>query len=206
MRTLDFESANPTVIKSIKQRDFLNTWLRLYAPAQRAPRIGEFQPARIEEEFPDLVFMTVEKAEPLHLIIDSDGTRMSIAYGHTGKGRYLDEYLGARLAPLVMPIYRQCVACALPVYTVSHVDDACGRIVSYERLLLPFSDGRDASHGVTHIIASLKTISEDGSFEIKNLMRGSDTLPTPRIRAVIDRDLFHRTPGRIPAADLIEFS
>jgi hypothetical protein len=67
---------------------------------------------------------------------------------------------------------------------------------------LPFSE----NGGVTHIIASLKTISEDGSFEIRNLMRGNDTLPTPKLRAVIDRELFHRLPGRIPSADLIEFS
>jgi len=146
--------------------------------------------------------MAFEKAEPLQLIIDSDGTRMSVAFGYTGKGRYLDEYLGARLAPLVMPIYQQCVTRALPVYTVSHVDDACGRIVAYERLLLPFSE----NGGVTHVIASLKTISDDGSFEIRNLMRGSDTLPTPKLRAVIDRELFHRVPGRIPSGDLIEFS
>ena len=199
---MNFESANPTVVKSIRQRDLLNTWLRLFAPAQRVPRVGEFQPSRIEEELPDLVFMTVEKAEPLQLIIDSDGTRMSVAFGYTGKGRYLDEYLGARLAPLVMPIYQQCVTRALPVYTVSHVDDACGRIVAYERLLLPFSE----NGGVTHVIASLKTISDDGSFEIRNLMRGSDTLPTPKLRAVIDRELFHRIPGRIPSGDLIEFS
>ena len=199
---MNFESANPTVVKSIRQRDLLNTWLRLFAPAQRVPRVGEFQPSRIEEELPDLVFMTVEKAEPLQLIIDSDGTRMSVAFGYTGKGRYLDEYLGVRLAPLVMPIYQQCVTRALPVYTVSHVDDACGRIVAYERLLLPFSE----NGGVTHVIASLKTISDDGSFEIRNLMRGSDTLPTPKLRAVIDRELFHRVPGRIPSGDLIEFS
>ena len=199
---MNFESANPTVVKSIRQRDLLNTWLRLFAPAQSPPRIGEFQPNRIEDELPDLVFMTVEKTEPLQLIIDSDGTRMSVAYGYTGKGKYLEEYLGPRLAPLIMPIYRQCVARALPVYTVSHVDDACGRIVAYERLLLPFSE----NGGVTHIIASLKTISDDGSFEIRNLMRGSETLPTPKLRAVIDRELFHRVPGRIPSADLIEFS
>jgi hypothetical protein len=199
---LDFVSANPTVIKSIKQRDLLNTWLRLYAPAQRLPRTRDFRPERIEDELPDLVFMTVEKASPLRLIIDSDGTRMSMAYGHTGKGRPLDEYLGPRLAPVVMPIYQHCLERALPVYTVSHVDDASGRLVAYERLLLPFSDSED----VTHVIASLKTISEDGSFQIKDLMRGSDMLPTPIVRAVIDRDLFHRAPGRIPAADLIEFS
>lgn len=37
-------------------------------------------------------------------------------------------------------------------------------------------------------------------------MRGSATLPTPKLRAVIDRELFHRTPGRIGSADLIEFN
>ena len=199
---MDFESANPSIVKSIKQRDLLNTWLRLYAPSQRPPRIENFQPSRIEDELPDLVYMTVEKANPARLIIDSDGTRMSLAYGHTGRGRYLDEYLGVRLAPLVMPIYQQCLDRALPVYTVSHVDDATGRIVAYERLLLPFS----ASEGVTHLIASLKTISEDGSFEIRNLMRANDSLPTFKLCAVIDRDLFHHMPGRIPSAVQIEFS
>ena len=201
-QTLEFVSTNPTVIKSIKQRDLLNTWLRLFAPVQRPPRLVDFQPDRIAEELPDLVFMTVEKAEPLQIVIDSDGTRMSIAYGYTGRGRYLDEYLGPRLAPLVMLIYRECVSRALPAYSISHVDDARGRIVAYERLLLPFSDGE----GVTHILASLKTISEDGSFEIINLMRGNDTLPTFKLCAMIDRDLVHRMPGRIPSADLIEFN
>jgi hypothetical protein len=135
-------------------------------------------------------------------MIQSDGTRISSAYGHTGKGKYLEEYLGSRLVPLVMPVYHECLRRALPVYTISNVDDSYGRIVAYERLLLPFSDRND----VTHIIASLKTISEDGNFEIRNLMRGNDSLPTAKLRAVIDRDLFHRAPGRIAAGDVIEFS
>ena len=84
---MDFESANPTIIKSIKQRDLLNTWLRLYARGQVLPRIEEYKPSRIEEELPDLVFFVVEKTQPPRLIIESDGTRMSIAYGNTGKGR-----------------------------------------------------------------------------------------------------------------------
>jgi hypothetical protein len=106
---LEFESANPTIVKSIKQRDLLNTWLRLYAREQLLPRLEEYRPSRIEEELPDLVFFVVESTQPPRLIIESDGTRMSRAYGHSGKGRYLEEYLGARLAPLVMPIYHlQC--------------------------------------------------------------------------------------------------
>ena len=36
-------------------------------------------------------------------------------------------------------------------------------------------------------------------------MRGNDTLPTPKLRTVIDRDLFHRAPGRISSGDPIEF-
>jgi hypothetical protein len=199
---LEFESANPSVVKSIKQRDLLNTWLRLYARNQSMPRIEEYQPARIEDELPDLVYCTVDtRAEPPRLTIQSDGTRMSSAYGNSGKGRYLDEYLGAKLIPIVMPVYYESVARRLPVYTISNIDDIYGRIVAYERLLLPFSD--DGS--VTHIIASLKTISEDGGFEIRNLMRGNDKLPVPKLRTIIDRDLFHRAPGRIPSGDVIEF-
>ena len=200
---MDFESAKPSVVKSIKQRDLLNTWLRLYARTQAMPRMDEYQPARMEDEAPDLVYYSIDTAFlPPRLTILSDGTRMSTAYGHTGKGKQLDEYLGPRLAPIVMPVYYECIARKLPAYTISHINDIYGRVVAYERLLLPFSD----RSGVTHIIASLKTISEDGGFEIKNLMRGLDTLPTPRLRCVIDRDLFHRAPGRISSGDVIEFS
>jgi hypothetical protein len=200
---VEFESANPSIVKSIKQRDLLNTWLRLYAREQLTPRVGEFQPERLAEELGDLVYYTVDAAPELpRLTIQSDGTRISNAYGHTGKGRLLDEYLGTRLAPVVMPVYYECIKRALPVYTVADIDDLYGRIVAYERLLMPFSDGGK----VTHVIASLKTICEDGGFEIKNLMRGNHALPTLKLRSVIDRHLFHRGPGRIPAGDIIEFS
>ncbi len=199
---MEFASAGPSVVKSIKQRDLLNTWLRLYARNQSIPRMLEYQPARIEDELPDLVFYTVDAtAQPPRLTIQSDGTRMSTAYGNTGRGRYLDEYLGAKLVPIVMPVYYECIARRLPASTIANIDDVYGRIVAYERLLLPFSEGGS----VTHIIASLKTISEDGGFEIRNLMRGNDKLPVPKLRAIIDRDLFHRMPGRIPSGDALEF-
>jgi hypothetical protein len=101
-----------------------------------------------------------------------------------------------------MPVYYECVRRALPAYTISMIDDIYGRAVAYERLLLPFSNG----NGISDIIASLKTISEDGGFEIKDLMRGNDTLPVPKLRSIIDRELFHRSPGHIAPADVIEFS
>jgi hypothetical protein len=198
----DFESANPSAVKSIKQRDLLNTWLRLYAREQKIPAITDYRPERLEDELPDLVYFDVDAGTtPPKITIQSDGTRISAAYGHTGKGRPLEDYIGVRLSPFVMPVYYECVQRALPVYSIAHLDDIYGRVVAYERLLMPFS----ASGAVTHLIASLKTISEDGGFEIKNLMRSNDALPRPKLRAVIDRDLFHRAPGRIAGGDAIEF-
>jgi hypothetical protein len=200
---LDFESANPSIVRSIKQRDMLNTWLRLYAREQKLPRLEDYQPARLADEVPDLVYYTVDTTQtPPRLTIQSDGTRMSSAYGHTGRGRYLHEYLPSKLVDTVMPVYYECIARSLPAYTISNIDDIYGRIVAYERLLLPFSEGGN----VTHVLASLKTISEDGGFEIKNLMRGNDALPTSKLRAIVDRDLFHRAPGRISPSDVIEFN
>lgn len=200
---LDFASAAPSVVKSIRQRDLLNTWLRLYARHEVAPAIWEYQPARLEEELSDLIYYTVEFSTPTpRLTIQSEGTRISRAYGHTGKGVLLDDYVGPRLAPFVMPIYHECLARALPVYSVAEVEDMSGRIVAYERLLLPFMTDLK----VSHIIASIKTFCEDGGFEIKNLMRGNDALPRPRLRTVIDRELFHRAPGRIAAADVVELA
>ncbi|MCP3469432.1 PAS domain-containing protein [Bradyrhizobium sp. CCGUVB1N3] len=200
---MDFESATPSVVKSIRQRDLLNTWLRLYARQHTVPAIWDYQPARIEDELPDLVYCTVDASTaPPQVTIQSDGARLSHAFGHPGKGRRLDDYFGARLAAFVMPVYYTCIGRSLPVYTIAEIDDIYGRVVAYERLLLPFAmDDR-----ITHVIVSVKTISEDGGFEIKNLMRGNDAMPRPKLRSVIDRDLFHRAPGRIAAADVIEFA
>src|SRR6185436_16833372 len=88
---VDFESASPTVVKSIRQRDLLNGWLRLYSRQQRTPPIEDYTPERLAEELPDLVYYMVDRTQqPPRLTIDSNGTRMSQAFGNTGKGRFLD--------------------------------------------------------------------------------------------------------------------
>ncbi|CAN5233402.1 hypothetical protein BH10PSE11_BH10PSE11_10240 [soil metagenome] len=199
---MEFESTDPAIVKSIKQRELLNFWLRLYARHDRLPKFAEYLPERIADEIEDLVYITVTgPADAPGFVIDSDGTRMSTAYGSTGRGRNLDEYLGAKLVPVVMPIYRACVERRLPIFTISQVKDLYGRKVDYERLLMPFSDGK----GVNRILASLKTISDEGGFEIRNLMRANDVLPSYKLSCVIDRDLFHKLPGRIVPGDTIEF-
>lgn len=199
---MEFESATPSVVKSIRQRDLLNSWIRLYVRDRRIPRVGDYLPDRLEDERPDLVYYAVAAGQQPRLTILSDGTRMALAYGGHGKGRLLDDYVGPRLAPLVMPVYYECIRRARPVFTIAHIDDSDGRLVAYERLLLPFAEGDE----VTDIIASLKAISEEGHFAIKDLMRDGTKLPTATLRAVIDRDLTHSRPGRATPGDVIEFN
>ena len=199
---LAFDSANPSIVKSIKQRDLLNTWLRLYVREQQPPAIAEYQPARWADELPDLAFFTVDQDGPsIRIRILDDGPRLRSAYGKTGKGRYLEEFVGASLVPLFVPIYQQCVRRALPVYSILNTADAYGRMVACERLVLPFSE----SGRVSHLITSVKAISDAGGFEIKNLMRAHEALPEIDTQAVIDQELFHRKPGRIAAGEIIEF-
>lgn len=193
-----FESATPSIVKSIKQRDLLNTWLRLFATAQQAPRITDYQPERMSDELLELALFVVDHtASPPRLVFERESMRMAAALGHASNGRALDDYLGPQMAAIVMPVYYTCISRALPVYTIFAFEDVHGRKVDYERLLLPFSDGRH----VSHIIASHKNISEDGGFEINNLMR-VDSLPAPQLLAIIDRDLVLRPPGRGSAQDI----
>lgn len=188
---MEFQSAAPAVVKAIRQRDLLNTWLRLYAREEGLPHLSDYEPARLEEERDDLVYYGIDQASgPPVITIQSEGTRMSSAYGQTGKGRRLDEYVGPQLVRRVLPVYYECIVRRRPVYTVSLLEDAEGHKVEYERLLLPFGEGSE----VNTIIASLKTISIDGRFEIRDLMRRTDMVAAPMIRAVIDRELFHALP------------
>jgi hypothetical protein len=108
---LDFQSANPSVVESIKQRDLLSTGLRLYARGRQLPGLEEYQP--------DLVYYAVDTMQrPPRLTIQSHGTRMSDAYGNTGK-----EYLGPRLKPVVMPVYYEMRMPAPTVCTIFMIDD-----------------------------------------------------------------------------------
>ena len=97
---MEFQSANPSVVKSIRQRDLLNTWLRLYARKQSIPRIGDYEPSRLVDELPDMVSYSVDCAQqPPRLMIQIQGTRLASAYGPVGEHRYLDEYLGPDFVP-----------------------------------------------------------------------------------------------------------
>jgi hypothetical protein len=81
------------------------------------------------------------------------------------------------------------------------LEDADGKEVSFERLLLPFG----SADAVEQIVGSYKAISIEGSFKINNLMAAKPkTPPVSILKAVIDLD-FVRTPVvRDISDDIIE--
>ncbi len=199
---MDFESATPSAVKSIKQRDLLNTWIRLYVRHQRLPRLADYAPERIEDEKLDLIYYTVDASlAPPRLTILSENTRMAAAYGHTGKGQRLEDFLG----PLPRPPGDAGLSGMRPARAAGVHDRAYRRRPwPHRRLSSGYCCRSRTAMRVTDIVASLKTISEDGNFEIRNLIRGDSNLPIPKLRTVIDRELVHRMPGRAVADDVIE--
>jgi|SRR5579871_3108504 len=195
-------SAGPSIVKSVRQRQLLNAWLRLFARNGGLPQFAAYEIDRYDEEKQDMIFCSVsyDAATPRYLVT-YDGQRIVEAFGVTGVGRGLEDILGPERAAATLPIYNECVARRRPSYSVRRLIDVSGREVDYERLLLPFGSG----DRVDSIIGSLKTISAEGGFQQKNLMRTESAPVQHMVHAIIDREA-QRGSSNAPAStvDIIE--
>jgi hypothetical protein len=197
--SMNIRSADPSVVKAIRQRVLLTEWLRQHAAAGGLPSFAHYCPSDFDEEKRDMLMYEVADASASpRLVISYDGQRLSQAYNTVGKGRALQDVMGPKRAAAILPLYYACVQRRLPVYSVCAATDVNGTHVDFERLLLPFGkDGR-----VTDIVASLKTISLEGSFEQKQLLR-ADEAPVFSLIAAIDTNLALQRPARIAADDIV---
>jgi hypothetical protein len=184
--SMQIRSADRSVIKAIRQRSLLTEWSRHHvASGGGLPSLTGFCPAFFEEEKGDmLIYAVTDASAHPRLIIRYDGQRLSQAYAKVGMGSALQDVMGPKRAAAILPIYYACVQCRLPIYSICAATDVHGTHVDFERLLLPFGSGGR----VTDLIASLKTISVEGSFEQKQLLR-TDEAPLFSLIAVIDTDL-----------------
>jgi len=194
---MHFESADSSIVRSIRQRDLLNAWSRLFRREGTMPLLHQYQPDTLDEEMPDLMHYEVRRGEPtVRFLILHGGANLARAFGTGhGEGHFVDDLVGAERAKFIIPYLLPAIDTRRPVYTVSTVSDVSGVPVSYERLVLPFG----AAGTVQHLIVSLKTISIEGRFETENLMR-PDNGPAYSVCAVIDRDP-HASQPRMSVAD-----
>ncbi len=182
-----FESATRSVIRSVRQGDLFSTWLRVYRRERALPLIHQFEPERLSEEMPDLMYYDVRRdGDAFRYLIQHGGQNLKKAFGANDiEGKHLHELLDAERLGFMTPAFVACIEARRPVYTVSAVRDVNGTPVSYERLALPFG----ANDRVQQLIVSLKTISIEGRFETTNLMRPEEQRYSYELCAVIDRDL-----------------
>jgi hypothetical protein len=205
---MQFESASPSVVRSVKQRDLLNAWLRAFDKRKTLPRFEDYRPDRIADELADMMgYNVVGDGEHARFLITQEGSRLSATYGNEHidpdkrTNRYLDDAIGPLRYGRVVPSYRACLAHQRPTYSVSMVQDADGKDVSYERLLLPFG----SADSVEQIVGSYKAISIEGGFKIRDLM-GISSKPVPEniINAVIDQNMSVSMSRHAAADDLVE--
>jgi hypothetical protein len=205
---MDFSSANPSVVRSIKQRVLLNSWLRALAQGKSLPAIADFHPDGVADERDDMMGFDVDgDGDAARFVITHEGLRLTTTYGNEHiapehrTNRFLHDAIGPDRYARVVPCYLACVIRKRPTYSISRVCDADGKDVSYERLLLPFGSGSR----VEKIVGSYKTISVEGGFKVDNLM-GVDAAAAPvrLLNAVIDRELARRPAGVRIADDIVE--
>jgi hypothetical protein len=203
---MEFGSANPSVVRSVKQRDLLNAWLRAWGKRCALPALADYRPERIADELADMMGFDVEGGgDTARFLITQEGARLTATYGNEQPDkratRYLDDAIGPTRYARVVSSYRVCLARKRPSYSISLVQDADGKDVSYERLLLPFGSAGE----VEQIIGSYKAISIEGGFKIDNLMSvNPGQNPVDVVRAVIDLEFIPRPAGASAPDDMIE--
>jgi hypothetical protein len=204
---MEFASAEPSAIRSIKQRMLLQSWMRALRGEKLLPLIGDFQPDGIANELADMMAFDVDEDDGMsRFLITQEGWRLAAAHGSVQVDpvlerteRYLDDVVEPERYARILPCYSACLTRKLPIYSISRMLDADGKDVSYERLLLPF--GRDDE--VEQIVGSYKAISIPSGLAVKNLRGlGADQSPVRVVSAVIDRPSSSRASNR-PAEDII---
>src|ERR1700709_423006 len=123
---MQFESASPSIVRSVKQRDLLNAWLRAFDRRGPLPRLEDYRPDRLAHELADMMgFDVVGKGEHARFLITQEGSRLTATYGNEHidpnqrTNRYLDDAIGPLRYGRVVPSYLACLAHQRPTYSVA---------------------------------------------------------------------------------------
>jgi hypothetical protein len=193
---MEFTVGRPDVIRAISQRWLLNFW-KDHLGAQRVPPWQRVVAEKLSGLSRNLSFLNVDRTgEDQRFLVRFNGALIAEVYGSTDcRGRHLDEIMPPERHQEGLAPYRRSVHDGAPVYTIHDLTDRNGRLVHFERLLLPFA--RDGET-VDRILASFEFVCLDGAFDGHDLMRTQTAPPALRMAATID--LAREAPGAAHAA------
>jgi hypothetical protein len=181
---MQFSVGRPDQVRAINQRWLLKFWKRNRGtgglPSWKAAEAENL--TRLADH---LSFLDVSgDGEVRRFRIRQHGSAIAKVYGAPDcSGRFLDEIIPlARHRTGLMPYY-QVYLTGNPVYTICEVKDKDGRLILFERLILPFST---AGSAVDRIMSSFEFICEDGSYDTAALIKLQQGAPTLRLCAMIE--------------------
>jgi hypothetical protein len=184
---VEFVLSPPDIIRSANQLWLLKSWMRSRGSG-RLPPLDALTGEELAVLSGDLLLTEVVNGSGLtRFLVRSCGMRVMEYFGVNcptkGDGRFLDEALPAAYRDAALSSFHEAVAARAPVYTIADMRDAAGRIVHFERLLLPFGDDGMA---VDRVLASIEAVSPEGAFDGRDLMSASAPPPAYAFCAVID--------------------
>jgi hypothetical protein len=180
---MQFSVARPDVVRAINQRWLLKFWQR-HLGSHRVPLWQAIEAEDLSRISDNLSFLDViGDNENLRFQIRFHGAMIGQVFGAADcRGIFLYESVPEPARSQKLAPYRQTADSGRPVYTIHDITDREGRLVHYERLLLPFS--RDGET-VDRILTSFEFICEDGAFVSHELMKAPTTPPALRLSATI---------------------
>ena len=180
---MEFEQRRPDVVRAISQRALLAWWGRMCGVA-RVPATADATPETRGTQTQSMIHCDVVMDDGRQrFLMRFIGERLATAYGGDWVGRFLDEALPVGLSEATHRAYAAAVESQQPVYNIMNTPDRKGRMVHYERLVLPFSSDGSA---VDHLVISVEMLSDEGAFEDKLLMARTSTSPAYLLNALID--------------------
>jgi hypothetical protein len=181
---MHFTVARPDVVRAINQRWLLKFWNRNLG-AHRIPQWQTVEAENMKRMSANLSFLDVTGGDgKARFVIRFHGATIAEVYGAVDcRGRFLDEIIPAANHPTGLAPYHRALEGGHPVYTIHDITDRSGRLIHFERLLLPFAaDGEN----VDRILASFEFICADGAFDGHDLMNSQSAPPALRLSATIE--------------------
>jgi hypothetical protein len=180
---MHFATARPDAVRAINQRWLLKFWTQ-HLDGARVPRWQTVKADDLASMADNLSLLDVTGDRPPRFLIRVVGRAVARVYDLVDfRGRYLDEVMPARFRDEMLAPYLRAAESGLPVYTIYDVNDGSGRLVHFERLLLPFA--RDGAT-VDRIVAAVELVCADGDFTAKALLSGTSAAPTLQLSATIE--------------------
>lgn len=181
---MEFNSARPDVVRAINHRWLLKFWKRHLGTA-KIPRWQAIEAEDLTRLSASLSFLdVVGEGDTARFLIRFHGSMIAGVYGADDcHGRYLDDVIATRNHRTGVAPYFQALKSGCPVYTIHDVSDRNGRLIHFERLLLPFSNDGER---IDRIVAAFEFICEDGAFESKDLLNLQTAPPALRLSATIE--------------------